>query len=100
MHLHNFTVWQMPTVAFYVEAIHCSCFSRWHMRHGTGGWMRLPWNPTNSDLAKMVGITRWSVSHFLSHLRELGLIRRHNGLWIHREALETFVRSKGAAAQN
>jgi CRP-like cAMP-binding protein len=57
------------------------------------GWVRLPWNPTNPELAKMVGTTRWSISHFLNHFHRLGWVRRQDGLWLHLEGLQAFLQS-------
>lgn len=57
------------------------------------GWVRLPCEPSNPDLARMVGTTRWGVSHFLNQFRRLGWLRRQQGLWIQREGLSEFLRS-------
>jgi CRP-like cAMP-binding protein len=55
------------------------------------GWVRLPWSPTNPELAKMVGTTRWSVSHLLNRFQRLGWLRRQEGLWVQRQDLEAFL---------
>lgn len=58
----------------------------------TSGWVRLPFRMTNVELAKMVGTTRWRVSHFLNHFQRLGwLSRQQDQLWIRREGLSEFL---------
>ena len=58
------------------------------------GWVRLPLRATNVDLARMAGMTRWRVSHFLNHFQRLGwLSRGHQELWIRREGLKDFIES-------
>jgi CRP-like cAMP-binding protein len=58
------------------------------------GWIRLPLRATNVDLARMVGMTRWHVSHLLNHFQRLGwLSRRRKELLIHREGLKEFLES-------
>jgi CRP-like cAMP-binding protein len=58
------------------------------------GWILLPLRATNVELARMAGMTRWHVSHFLSHFQRLGwLSRRQQHLSIYREGLEEFLRS-------
>jgi CRP-like cAMP-binding protein len=57
------------------------------------GWIPLPLRATNGDLARMAGMTRWHVSHFLSHFQRLGwLSRRQQQVSIYREGLEEFLR--------
>ena len=62
------------------------------------GWVRLPWNPTNPELAKIVGTTRWSISHFLNRFHRLGWVRRQDGLWLRREGLQAFLQSTAPPA--
>jgi len=57
------------------------------------GWVRLLWNPTNPELARIVGTTRWRVSHFLNHFQRLRWVRRQEGLWVQREGLQGFLQS-------
>jgi CRP/FNR family cyclic AMP-dependent transcriptional regulator len=57
----------------------------------SSGWVRFPFTPTNLELARMVGTTRWRISHFMSHFQQLGWLRRDKGLWIHREGLQEFL---------
>jgi CRP-like cAMP-binding protein len=51
------------------------------------GWVRLPFELTNPDLAKMVGTTRWRISHLLNRFQRAGWLRRQNGLWVERKKL-------------
>jgi len=62
------------------------------------GWLRLPWSPTNPELAKLVRTTRWSISHFLNRFQRLGWVRRQEGLWVQREGLQAFLHSTAAPA--
>lgn len=58
------------------------------------GWIRLPLRATNIELARMVGTTRWRVSHFLNHFQRLGWLSRHQQeLLIYREGLRDFLES-------
>jgi CRP-like cAMP-binding protein len=60
----------------------------------TFGWIRLPLHATNIELARMVGMTRWRVSHFLNRFQRLGwLSRRQQELFIYREGLKEFLKS-------
>lgn len=61
-------------------------------RPGTG-WVRLPCNPTNPELARIVGTTRWRISHFLNRFQRQGWLRRKEGLWAQHEGLQAFLRS-------
>jgi CRP-like cAMP-binding protein len=61
-------------------------------------WVRLPWNPTNPELAKIVGTTRWRVSHFLNRFQRMGWLRRQEGLWVKREGLQAFLQSAASPA--
>ena len=62
------------------------------------GWVEIPFNPTNPELARMVGTTRWRISHFLNRFQRLGWLRRRNGLFVRREGLHQFLRHAGQAA--
>jgi CRP/FNR family cyclic AMP-dependent transcriptional regulator len=61
---------------------------------GTSGWTDLPDELTNLELAKMVGTTRWRISHFLTRFQQNDLMRRHGRMFsVHRERLAEFLRS-------
>jgi hypothetical protein len=55
------------------------------------GWVRLHWNPTNPEMARRIGTTRWRVSRLVNQFRRLGWLRRENGLWVQREGLDAFL---------
>ena len=59
--------------------------------HPRSGWVRLPFRFTNVELAKMVGTTRWRVSHLLSRFQRLGWLRRDPDLWLHREGILEYL---------
>jgi CRP-like cAMP-binding protein len=61
------------------------------------GWVRLPIRATNIGLARMVGMTRWRVSHFLNEFQRMGwLSRREHELWINRGGLKNFLQAARA----
>lgn len=55
------------------------------------GWVQLPFSFTNVELARMVGTTRWRVSHLLSRFQRLGWLRRDRDLWLHREGILEYL---------
>jgi CRP/FNR family cyclic AMP-dependent transcriptional regulator len=57
------------------------------------GWVRFRYSPTNAELARMIGTTRWRVSHFMSRFQKLGWLRRDRGLWVHRQGLREYVQT-------
>jgi CRP/FNR family cyclic AMP-dependent transcriptional regulator len=57
------------------------------------GWVRLPWNPTNPEMARRIGTTRWRISRLVNQFRRQGWLRREDGLWVHREGLDAFLHS-------
>jgi len=61
--------------------------------HPKTGWVRLVTNPTNPELARMVGTTRWRISHFLNEFQRQRWVRRQEGLWVELEGLQAFLRS-------
>ncbi len=57
-------------------------------------WVQLPIPLTNRDLARMIGTTRWRVSHLLSRFRRLGFLRRQKDtLFVGLESLDRFLAS-------
>ncbi len=70
--------------------------ARWLLRiapcPATSGWVRLPIDPSNPELSRMVGTTRPRISRFMRHFQESGWVRREHGLWIHREGLREFLK--------
>ncbi len=66
--------------------------SRFAPARPPSGWVRLPLRATNVELAAMVGMTKWRVSHFLNQFQRMGwLNRRRQELRIDREGLERFL---------
>jgi CRP-like cAMP-binding protein len=57
------------------------------------GWIRLAWNPTNPELGRRIGASRWRVSRILNRFTRLGWLRREKGLWVRREGLAIFLRA-------
>lgn len=55
------------------------------------GFVQLEWNPTNPELARRIGTTRWLVSRVLNRFQRLGWLRRDEGVWIHRQRLRDFL---------
>lgn len=55
------------------------------------GWVRIPYELSHRGLAKTIGTSRWRISLFMRHFQESGWLRREDGLWIDREALQRFL---------
>ena len=55
------------------------------------GWVRLEFSPTNTEIAKTIGSTRWQVAHFMRHFQQLGWLERRPDLWVHCETLGAFL---------
>jgi CRP-like cAMP-binding protein len=58
------------------------------------GWGRLPFTLTNPEISRMIGASRWRVSHFLNRFQRQGWLRRQEGLWVHRRRLAAYLRKK------
>jgi CRP-like cAMP-binding protein len=54
-------------------------------RPAARGWVRLVYSPTNLELARMIGATRWRVSRHMAQFQRLGWLRRDRGLWVNVE---------------
>jgi CRP/FNR family transcriptional regulator, cyclic AMP receptor protein len=59
------------------------------------GWVRLQFSPSNAELARTIGTTRWQISHYMRRFQQLGWLQRRSGLWIHREGLNEFLELPG-----
>lgn len=59
------------------------------------GWVRLQCSPSNSELARTIGTTRWQISHYMGRFQRSGWLQRRPGLWVHREGLKEFLESSG-----
>jgi CRP-like cAMP-binding protein len=55
------------------------------------GWVRLRCSPSNAELAKTIGTTRWRISYFMRHFQQLGWLQRRPEIWIHREGLAEYL---------
>jgi CRP/FNR family transcriptional regulator, cyclic AMP receptor protein len=55
------------------------------------GWVRLWFSPSNAEFARTVGTTRWRISHFLQHFRQLGWLDRRPEIWIRQEGLREYL---------
>jgi CRP/FNR family transcriptional regulator, cyclic AMP receptor protein len=60
------------------------------------GWVRLQFNPSNSELAKTIGTTRWRIAHFMREFRESGWLDRRPELWVRTEGIREFLQSAPA----
>jgi CRP/FNR family transcriptional regulator, cyclic AMP receptor protein len=61
--------------------------------HTNAGWVRLEFSPTNSDLAKTIGTTRWRIAHFMHEFQRLGWLDRRPELWVRVEGLRDYLGS-------
>jgi len=59
------------------------------------GWVRLQFSPSNPELARTIGTTRWQISHYMRRFQQLGWLQRRPGLWVSCEALHEFLESSG-----
>ncbi len=59
------------------------------------GWVRLQFSPSNSELARTIGSTRWQISHYMRRFQQLGWLQRRPGLWVSCEGLHEFLESSG-----
>ncbi len=64
------------------------------------GWVRLQFSPSNSELARTIGTTRWQVSHYMRRFQRLGWLQRRPNLWVSREGLNEFLESSGRRPSN
>ncbi|MBZ5667848.1 MAG: Crp/Fnr family transcriptional regulator [Acidobacteriia bacterium] len=60
------------------------------------GWIRLEFSPTNSELAKTIGTTRWRIAHFMRKFKQLGWLDRRPELWVRTEGIGDFLQSARA----
>jgi CRP/FNR family transcriptional regulator, cyclic AMP receptor protein len=60
-------------------------------------WVRLQFSPSNSELAKTIGTTRWRIAHFMRKFHELGWLDRRPELWVRTEGIQEFLQSAPAA---
>jgi len=64
------------------------------MPAGAGiGWVRLQFSPSNSELAKTIGTTRWRIAHFMHKFQQLGWLDRRPELWVRTEGITEFLQS-------
>lgn len=61
------------------------------------GWVRLSVSPSNSELAKTIGTTRWQVAHFMRQFQRLEWLDRRPELWVRSDGIRAFVESAPAA---
>jgi hypothetical protein len=66
-------------------------FRRFLPARPISGWVQLLFSPTNSELARTIGSTRWQVAHFMSRFQHLGWLQRRPKLWVLREGLQEFL---------
>jgi len=57
------------------------------------GWVRLQFSPSNSELARTIGTTRWQVSHYMHRFQQFGWLQQRPNLWVRREGLHEFLES-------
>ncbi len=55
------------------------------------GWVPLRFSPSNSELAKTIGTTRWRVAHFMRKFQQLGWLDRRPELWVRTEGIREFL---------
>jgi CRP-like cAMP-binding protein len=58
------------------------------------GWVRLQFSPSNSELARTIGTTRWQISHYMGRFQRSGWLQRRPEPWVYRESLKEFLESR------
>lgn len=58
------------------------------------GWVPLVYSPTNLELARTIGATRWRVSRHMAQFQRMGWLRRERGLWINMERFKELARPR------
>lgn len=66
-------------------------FSFLPARAAASGWVRLSFSPSNFELAKTVGTTRWQIAHFMRRFQQLGWLSRRPDLWVFCEGIREFL---------
>lgn len=57
------------------------------------GWVRLQFSPSNPELARTIGTTRWRIAHFMRHFQQSGWLDRRPELWARTEGIKEFLQS-------
>jgi CRP-like cAMP-binding protein len=68
--------------------------SRFMPARPRSGWVQLLFSPSNSELARTIGSTRWRIAHFMGHFQRLGWLERRPELWVSREGLREYLEGK------
>jgi CRP-like cAMP-binding protein len=68
-------------------------FLRFQSLAHRSGWTQIP-NLTNPHIASIIGTTRWQVSRYINHLRELRIVRRDGGMWVDFDVLRAFLEQR------
>lgn len=55
------------------------------------GWVQLRFSPSNSELARTIGSTRWRTAHFMRRFQQLGWLGRRPELWIRTDGISEFL---------
>ena len=71
--------------------------SRFVPARANSGWVRLEFSPTNTELARTIGSTRWRIAHFMRQFQQQGWLDRRPDLWVRPEGLRSFLESPPAA---
>ena len=57
------------------------------------GWVRLRFSPSNSELARTIGSTRWRTAHFMRKFQQMGWLGRRPELWVRTDGIREFLHS-------
>jgi hypothetical protein len=61
---------------------------------GGSSWVRLRFSPSNSELARTIGSTRWRIAHFMRKFQQLGWLARRRELWVRADGIKEFLHSE------
>jgi CRP-like cAMP-binding protein len=62
-------------------------------------WVQLRFSPSNAELARTIGSTRWRVAHFMRKFQQLGWLARRPELWVRTDGLKEYLLSDRPAQQ-
>ena len=59
--------------------------------HVASGWVRLRFSPSNAELARTIGSTRWRTAHFMHKFQQMGWLGRRPELWVRTDGIIEFL---------
>jgi len=60
------------------------------------GWVRLRFSPSNAELSRTIGTTRWRTAHFMRKFQQLGWLARRPELWVRVDGIKEYLETTQA----